>query len=247
MQNVIGQQPRYMQLAQALLNDVRDGKYKVGDLLPTEHELCTQFGASRFTVRQALRQITQLGLVTRQPGVGTTLVSTEANSVYRQGLEHVSDILQYAADTELHVVGSQLLTVEAGQLCDLLRATPGQVWLQVDAIRRTSRDKDHPICFTEIFLPPAFRTVRGLEGRVQDAVYRLIEAQFGEKTVEVRQDISAGTLPADRAALLSAKAKSPCLWITRSYLNARGNVVEVTRSAHPGDRFQYQQVFRQKG
>ncbi|EKF20467.1 GntR family transcriptional regulator [Nitratireductor pacificus] len=244
--DLIGQQPRYKQLAQALLNDIRDGKYKVGDLLPTEHALCTEFGASRFTVRQALRQMTQMGMVTRQPGVGTRLISLETGAVYRQGLEQVSDILQYAADTELHVIASRPVKVETEDLREFLQASKGQEWLQIEAIRRAPGNNDKPICFTEIFLPPAFRTVRGLEGRVGDAVYRLINAQFGEETVEVRQEIRAGTLSRKLADLLSARPGAACLWIIRYYLNARGEAVEVTRSAHPGDRFQYQQVFRQK-
>jgi len=245
MTNLIGQQPRYMQLAQALLNDIKDGKYQVGDLLPTEHDLCTQFGASRFTVRQALRQMIQLGMVTRQPGVGTRLISAEATSIYRQGLENVSDIHQYAADTELHILDTRQLKIEPGELCNLLQASPGQEWLQIDSVRRTTKSAEKPICFTEIFLPPPFRTLRGLTGKTKDAVYRLIEAQFGEKTVEVRQEISAGALPPSLAEQLSAKPHSPCLWITRIYRNARGNVVEVSRSAHPGDRFHYEQIFRQ--
>lgn len=244
--NLIGQQPRYMQIAQALLNDIRDGRYQIGELLPTEEEFCTQFGASRFTVRQALRQMVQLGMVSRQPGVGTRLISREAGTVYRQGLENVSDIHQYAANTDLHVLRARPLTIEPGALAYLLQASPGQEWLKVDSLRRTRHPGDKAICFTEIFLPPAFRTVRGLESKARDAVYRLIEEQFGEKTVEVRQDIRAGALPPELAELLEAEPHSPCLWITRHYLNARGQVVEVARSAHPGDRFQYQQVFRQK-
>ena len=142
MTNLIGQQPRYMQLAQALLNDIKDGKYQVGDLLPTEHDLCTQFGASRFTVRQALRQMIQLGMVTRQPGVGTRLISAEATSIYRQGLENVSDIHQYAADTELHILGTRQLKIEPGELCNLLQASPGQEWLQIDSVRRTTKSAE---------------------------------------------------------------------------------------------------------
>jgi GntR family transcriptional regulator len=243
--NLTSQQPRYIQLAQALMNDVHDGRYKVGDLLPTEHELCAQFGVSRFTVRQAMRQMIQLGMVVRQPGVGTRLVSTETTSVYRQGLEQVSDILHYAADTELHILRTRELVIETGELADFLAATPGQVWLRIDAVRRTTRRGEKPICFTEVFLPPAFRSLRGVKGRVPDAIYKMIEQQFGEKTVEVRQELSAGALPRALAEEISATPRSPCLWITRVYLNARRQVVEATRSAHPADRFRYQQVFRQ--
>ncbi|HEY1231660.1 MAG TPA: GntR family transcriptional regulator, partial [Ramlibacter sp.] len=46
-------QPRYLQLAQTLLREIEAGKYAVGTQLPTEFELCEQFGVSRATAREA--------------------------------------------------------------------------------------------------------------------------------------------------------------------------------------------------
>jgi GntR family transcriptional regulator len=245
LSTLIAQQPRYLLLAKALVSDIQVGRYGIGDLLPTEHELCSKFGASRFTVRQALRQLVQLGMVTRQPGVGTRLVSKVASSVYRQTLENVSDIYQYAADTELHILDVRPLVINSPEMQELLQGVPGQEWLHIDSMRLSIAGGGLPICFTEIFLHPAFRSLRGLERKAQDAVYKLIEEQFGERITEVRQQIRAGALPPRLAKLLSAKPRSPCLWITRTYLNARGEVIEVSRNAHPGDRYQYHQTFRQ--
>ena len=64
-------QHRYAALAQSLLHDIESGRYPVGSLLPTEIELVEQFGLSRHTVREAIRQLQQVGLVTRRKGVGT--------------------------------------------------------------------------------------------------------------------------------------------------------------------------------
>ena len=47
--------PRYKQLAETLIADVRAGKIKVGATLPGELELVDRFGVSRHTVREALR------------------------------------------------------------------------------------------------------------------------------------------------------------------------------------------------
>ncbi|MGH8666569.1 MAG: GntR family transcriptional regulator, partial [Burkholderiales bacterium] len=58
--------PRYRVIAERLLAEIASGKHAVGTLLPTEIELCARFGASRYTVREALRVITEKGLVTRR-------------------------------------------------------------------------------------------------------------------------------------------------------------------------------------
>src|ERR1700760_384684 len=72
MVNVLGQQPRYMQLAQTLINEIQSGRFPIGSTIPTEFELCEQFGASRSTVREAVKQLLQLGMVVRQAGGGPT-------------------------------------------------------------------------------------------------------------------------------------------------------------------------------
>lgn len=51
---------------------VRQG-YQAGDQLPTEPEICAQFGASRTAVREAMKYLEILGVVSIEPGRGTFL------------------------------------------------------------------------------------------------------------------------------------------------------------------------------
>ena len=68
-------EPRYLAVFNQLCQDITDGVYQVGELLPTEHELCDLFGVSRFTARNALSMLTDAGLVTRRPRVGSVVAS----------------------------------------------------------------------------------------------------------------------------------------------------------------------------
>src|SRR5690242_21711670 len=61
-------EPRYLAVANSLIAAISQGRYPVGSTLPTEHELCERFGISRFTAREALRQLLDAGLVVRQIG-----------------------------------------------------------------------------------------------------------------------------------------------------------------------------------
>ena len=70
-------EPRYMALARQLAKEIRKGKYPVDTLLPTEAELTTKYGLSRFTVREAIRQLQSQGLVFRRQGVGTRVLTEE--------------------------------------------------------------------------------------------------------------------------------------------------------------------------
>lgn len=235
-------QPRYRQVAQTLINEIRAGHHRVGDLMPTEMELCEQFGASRFTVREAVKQLVELGLVNRQAGVGTKVLGREPKSNYRQVMQGISDLRQYTADTELKIHDQRMVKVR-GDLSTTLEAAEGESWLRIEGIRRLGGRKAPPICLTEIYIHPAFRAVRDLGGRSTVPIYVQIEEQFGEHVTQVQQQIRAAALPKRIAGLLDAKPGAPALLVNRSYRNQRGELIEVALSTHPAERFSYSQTF----
>lgn len=63
--------PMYRQIAQALREQIESGEIVPGAQLPTELELRDQFGASRNTIRDAVKWLTTRGLVETKPGQGT--------------------------------------------------------------------------------------------------------------------------------------------------------------------------------
>lgn len=238
-------QPRYLQLAKTLLNEIESGKYPVGSQIPTELELCEQFGVSRATAREALRRLVQLGLVVRQPRVGTTVKSLSANAGgYRQNATDVGDLYQYAADTTLVIEHSDTVQIE-GQRAEKLEGSVGETWLHLRG-RRHASGQALPICTTELWLHPAFRAIRGLMGPLPGAVHAAIEEQFGERVIEVEQEIRAIALNREQADLLQAPLRSPALWVCRRYRNRNGQLVELSESTHPADRFSYNTVLRRE-
>ena len=67
----------------ALLEMIARGDYKAGDRLPTEKELTEMFSVSRVTIREAIKRLNSLGMVTIRQGDGTYLNPTAAESVVR--------------------------------------------------------------------------------------------------------------------------------------------------------------------
>lgn len=58
--------PAYRMLASAITEQILDGKMRVGDQLPTEAELCAQFGVNRSTVREGTRVLEEANLLRRE-------------------------------------------------------------------------------------------------------------------------------------------------------------------------------------
>ena len=63
--------PLYFQLEQLLRDEIETGAYPPGSLIPTEKELIEHFGVSRTTVRQAIHDLVQEGLLYRTKSKGT--------------------------------------------------------------------------------------------------------------------------------------------------------------------------------
>jgi GntR family transcriptional repressor for pyruvate dehydrogenase complex len=92
---------------------IRDGRLKPGDRLPSERELCQQFGVSRVTVREALRVLEASGLVTIRVGAhGGAFLTTPSAERLGEGL---ADLLSLAPLTASNVTEARMV-VELGIL-----------------------------------------------------------------------------------------------------------------------------------
>lgn len=239
---VVATQPQYVLVAQTLIDDIRQGTYGVGALLPPETTLCTQFGVSRHTMREAMRLLIERGLVARQRGIGTTVTSRQARAHYTQSTASVAELPQYVEETRL--VTLEVKDVLAmGDLSDLLDCQPGQRWLYARGLRYLGASKD-PIALTHIYVHAAYAGIKGMIGEPNVPVYGLIERQFGERVAEVRQRIDAKVMAPDEAAALGVAAGSAGLVITRHYLAVSGRLLEVAVSLHPAERFSYTMSLR---
>ena len=70
-------EPRYAALARQIAQDITGGQHPVGSLLPGEIELAEQHGVSRATVRMAMRQLQDMGLISRRKRAGTRVEASQ--------------------------------------------------------------------------------------------------------------------------------------------------------------------------
>jgi DNA-binding GntR family transcriptional regulator len=107
-----GEQPIYLRIAGELKQAIADGRYPMGSRLPTELELCDQFRVSRFTAREAVRLLSNAGLVTRRQRIGTVVTALPGDARYTHDVSSIPDLFQYAQDTELRLlfIGKVALT-----------------------------------------------------------------------------------------------------------------------------------------
>lgn len=63
--------PIYIKIHNQLRENIEDGKWKVGEKIPAERELAGYFSVSRMTLRQAIQELVDEGILERRVGSGT--------------------------------------------------------------------------------------------------------------------------------------------------------------------------------
>lgn len=229
--------PRHLDLARTLMQDIRNGQPAVGELLPTEAELCAKWGLSRYTVRQAIQKLCTLGLVMRQAGVGTTVLANRPQSRYTQSMDNLSDLVRYARGTRFHLTGREDLTASP-EHAKLLRGAAGGRWLHLSGTRLAGEDDGEPISLVDIYVDEAYADLPGITPTMDVPVYTLIEERYGIKVSRAEQEIQGVLIEGAAAEMLQVPAGSPGLRIIRTYF-VRDRVIEVTTGIHPASRFSY--------
>ncbi|MCB1546585.1 MAG: GntR family transcriptional regulator [Hyphomicrobiaceae bacterium] len=231
------QGPRYQQITDDLVVKLKDGTYPIGSMLPTEVELSAAYDVSRYTVREALRQLEGMGLVNRRQGAGTRVAASVPQQRFVQEIGNLNELLQYPENTRLFMLGAK--TVEASaSLAQRLDGVKEQRWLRIDGIRRV-KVTSAAICSTTIFVRPEYAAVVEDIGTVAGPVYALVERRYNVRVARVDIDISASTVPAGLSDLLGVEPNAPALLIVRRYHDQRGRVFEVSESRHPAPNFRY--------
>lgn len=225
--------PRYQLVAEQLLQGIEDGSYAVGELLPSEAQLCEQHSVSRHTVRAAIRELAERGLLLAQPGVGTRVVSRKMGQ-YTQVMKEISDLTGYVKETTRQVIDRRVLTATEADI-----ALPGEAdaeWHMFEAVRQVV-DEEVNIAWTQVFVLPHYAEALG-DVTENELVNTLIETRFGTRTSTLRQAIKATACPAGAAQCLGLKPGDPALSIVREYVSEKDGVYEVSWSIHPPERFE---------
>jgi DNA-binding GntR family transcriptional regulator len=228
--------PRYRVVAQALMRDIESGRYKVGDMLPTETQVCAQFGVSRHTAREAMRRLTDAGMLVRRAGVGTTVkAARQAQGRYTARVSDLSELFAFNRETRFELLAEDSVVVDSA-LADILPGATGQRWARFTVLRHAPGAAE-PIVHTHILMRPGFEAVRDRIGEPGVMVYQLIEQLHGEPISELRQEISAVRTPAAIARLLGTRPGSPALRVLRWYVGADDAVLSVAINTYPEARF----------
>ncbi|AZY48482.1 GntR family transcriptional regulator [Bordetella avium] len=226
----------YQSISDHLLEMIREGQFPVGAKLPTEMELCEQFGVGRHTAREAVRKLTDLGVVERRRRAGTTVVRQHPEPQFGLELETTNQLQRYLEFTDLHV-HKRVMDLSKLPRETALDGDPAD-WFKVETYRCVPGTK-RAISWTDIYLRKEYEAVADFISSKPGGVYPLLEEHCGEVVEAIEMEISASRFPPRVARFLEYEAADPALLIIRSFRNPSGKLLEVAVSFYPPYEFRY--------
>lgn len=229
-------QPRYRQIQSTLRERIVGGVYPIGSNLPTEVELCAEFGVSRYTVREALRRLVEQGMLARRQGSGSEVVSADPNHGFVHNVRSLADLFQYALDTHLDIrfIGE---VVASAEIAPLIGGAQGSHWLLVKGIRRTERGGS-AICVTHSYIPQRLDWIKPEIPTCVGPFYALLEERSKEPIVDAIQEINAEPMDREIAGGLGLRTGDYAVRVLRRYSSAKGTLV-ASFNWHPARDFTY--------
>jgi len=233
--------PRYQQIAADLIGTIQSGQLRVGDELPSEHELCEAYGVSRPTVREAFRRVQLQGLISRQQGAVSRVISTELRG-YTVSLGSEEETREYAAMNmvDFRPVARRLSARKAAELKiadpENYDSAAGLRWLG---------QADQPNALTTVHIRrPYSEVIDSLRGRSSVVLFSPICASYGLTLSHIEQETTGITVPPAAARKLGCTAGAPGLRVVHRFYADKVGLFEVSDEIHPADRFSLTMQFK---
>jgi GntR family transcriptional regulator len=234
--------PLHSQVRDSLTQRIASGQWPPGSRLPGEMELCSLFGVSRITIRQALQVLEADGLIERQRGRGTTVKARPfeqrlsgmysfSEELQRIGAKPTSTVLGFALESASDVVASRLAIA------------PGAPVLAVKRLRLAVQE---PFAVECSYIPAALAGDFSREDVEQHGLYGALQHSAGITPQRAEETFGAEALPPQHAALLQVKKNAPAMLVERVAV-WEGVAVEYCVSWIRADKFRFKVTLNPAG
>lgn len=227
----------YIQLTQILLEEITGGRWRPGQRIPTEEELCKEYGVSKITVRQAILNLASEGYLLKVQGKGTFVTGVVPEGCLAMRTRFTEDMFGKEVKAEKNVLfkGRKIPPPDASAY---LRTAERTYYI----LSKRVVNKE-PVYLEESFIP--YRLVPGIEkvDFPHHSLYSVLQEKGIKKVYKIVQTIEISRARGENAKYLDVRNGFPVLVVHRLFLSSDNSPVAYTRYLGRSDRYKFQTEF----
>jgi GntR family transcriptional regulator len=232
--------PLFRRIADALADSIGRGDYPIGSQLPPEFTLMRMFGASRFTIREALSELRAAGLISSRRGSGSVVRRTTAQEpAFGESYRSIDDFLAGVVEAPMQVHSVADVVADAGLAAEL-DCEEGRQFLLACGVRRYRNQPDEPpLAMVSAYVNAIYGAIRPHLRTLTESMATTLEKQLGVQVQRIVQELEPIVLDAESAAPLAAPIGGAAMLVRRRYYLDNGALLLASRSIYPQGRIVY--------
>ena len=225
--------PLYFQISELLEKSILSGQLSAGDRLENEISICERLGLSRPTVRRAIEELVDKGLLVRRRGLGTQVVHGQVT----RGVELTSlfdDLERAGRKPSTKVVEFKLVPADA-MIAQQLGVAVGEKVVFLHRVRSAGKT---PVAVMQNWIHPRFAHLT--ESAVsKSGLYAWLRAN-GASIQVAKQKIGARRASTEESNLLEIEKNSPVLTLDRTAFDNSGVALEHGQHCYRTDLYSFE-------
>lgn len=231
--------PVYMEITEYIMQKIRSGEWSIDYMIPTEMQLCEQFGVSRPTVRAAVLKLVQEGHLRRVKGKGTFVTAPrvlEQSTIFIESF--FREMNQRGVEISNEVLEFRIMPADSDTPVKKRLETTDKEIIKLTRLRYV-KDSFHkgPIVLTTSCFPSDSTFLFQYDFESASLTKTLNEN--GKRRKYMEKELTALALGARESRLLGVEEGTLAMRIVSVARDKKGQVVETTESLYPLERNQF--------
>ena len=227
--------PLYEHVESVLAASIADGSLPPETQLPAEERLIEQFKVSRTTVRKAIQNLIERGLVEVRRGRGTFVTQPKITQELTELTGFVEDMQTLGRHATARLLDKRIVAADEA-VAHHLALAPGTL---VVRLRRVRLADGVAVSFDETYLPRDIGEKVAGSDLDAEPVFSLLENRYDTPLVEAEYKLEATAADLDAAMALQVPTGSPIFLIERTSYTTENRPVDYERLHYRGDLIRF--------
>lgn len=227
--------PKYYQIYEKLLEQIRSGKFEEFDRFYSDTELVEKFDVSRGTIREAVKLLIQQGYLVREQGRGTFVTEPKIEQESNRLMGFTELMKKNGIKPAAKVIKKEII-VPPSSLANYMGI--GEEDKVVQIVRVRYGDDEPLIIERSYFDHNLFEPIYDMDLEA-NSIYKLLYKYTNVRLGEAKQKISAVSANESEAKLLNANVGDPLLLMKRLIKTKRDNFFQYSKDLYRSDRINF--------